>query len=69
MGKVNGFPYISVIIETPANASNGETDTWCETVVFFEGTHQYIFAFTSSKEDFEKHRSEFEKIINTIDFE
>ncbi len=69
MGKINGHPYISVIIETPAELSSNGTATWCETIIFYEGTCQYIFAFTSGKEEFSEYKSEFDAIMNTIDFE
>ncbi len=69
MGKINGHPYISVIIETPAELSSSGTATWCETIVFYEGTCQYIFAFTSGKEEFSEYKSEFDAIMNTVDFE
>lgn len=67
MEKFNGNPSLVITTDSPAIIT-GTVDTRAQMCIFYEGTHQYMITFTAEKENFDKYKSDFYEVVNSITF-
>mgnify|MGYP003396874503 CR=1 len=67
MEKFNGNPSLVITTDSPAIIT-GTVDMRAQMCIFYEGTHQYMITFTAEKENFDKYKSDFYEVMNSITF-